>query len=148
MADLQNIRTGLLGAVQGTQSGTFIAYSGYCVMGHLPLTRTTGSGFWSVRTGSGSGAFIHIGAGACVDADAGNDNKHPSFEVEVQVWLGVPKDTANNLSGVVVFIEAVRAALDNVLVEGGTTYGPPDVLFAGDVALLHYTMSCIGRGCG
>lgn len=148
MADLSNIRSGLLASVQGISGGTFFATSGYCVMGYLPMTRTTGSGFWSARTGSGSGAFIHIGAGSCVDADAGNDNKHPTFEVEVSVWLGIHKDAVNNLSGVIEFIETVRKALDGVLPEGGCTYPAPDVLYAGDVALLHYVMSCIGRGCG
>ena len=148
MGDLQVKRGELLGVVQGISGGTFFAASGYCVMGLAPFTRTTGSGFWSVRTGSGSGAFIHIGAGGVVDADPGNDNKHPTYEVEVSVWLGVHKDAANNLSGVVEFIETVRKALDGVLPFGGCTYSAPEVLYPGDVALLHYTMSCMGRGCG
>ncbi len=148
MADLQTIRSSMLGAVQGLSGGTFFAASGYCVQGHLPFTRTTGSGFWSARTGSGSGAFIHIGPGSCVDSDGGNENRHPTFEVEVSLWLGVPKDAANNLSGVVTFVETVRRALDDVLASGGCTYPAPEVLYPGDVALLHYTLSCIGRGCG
>ena len=148
MAELQNIRSGMLAAVQGISGGTFFAASGYCTIGHVPFTRTTGSGFWSIRTGSGSGAFIHIGAGGCVDADGGNDNRHPAFDVEVNVWLGVHKDASNSLSGVIEFIETVRKALDGVLPLGGCTYPAPEVLYPGDVALLHYTLSCMGRGCG
>ena len=148
MATLQTLRTSLHETAQGVSGGGFALLSGRCVQGYLPVTRTTGSGFWQRCTAATSGAFAIVGPGACVDADAGNINRYPRFSVEVEVYLAVDKDAADNLSGVVTFIETLRRALDDVLPKGGCTYDPPGMQTNGPNLLLHYRLDCNGLGCG
>jgi len=150
MAGLADIRTAIVGALQGVSGEGWYALSGRVRSGYAPYSLASGSGLLTnSNTGSsGSGALIHVGAGACTDDDDEHDNKYPTFEVRVDMWCAIPKDTAANLSGVCNFADVVRRAIHGVLSKGGATYDTPEVFPDNLVAIYHYRYACRGRGCG
>jgi hypothetical protein len=150
MAGLNDVRSALIGALQGVSGGGWYALSGRVRSGYAPFTIASGSGLvCNANTGSsGSGALIHVGAGACIDDDMEHANRYPQFEVRVDVWMAIPKDTSSNLSGIVTFADTVRAAMHNVLSRGGATYDAPEVFPDNLTAVYHYRYACRGYGCG
>ena len=144
MANAQDIRAAAVAALQGLSGAGWALPSGRCAQGYLPVLRATGSGFWQSCTSTGSGAFAHIGPGALVGR--GGYRRHPVLGVAVDVYLAIPHDTSNTLSGAVAFVETLRHALDSGT-RGGTTYDAPDIRLAGPVALMHYRLSCDAFGC-
>jgi hypothetical protein len=150
MAGLADIRTAIIGALQGVSGEGWYALSGRVRSGYSPYPIATGSGLISnANTGSsGSGSLISVGAGSCLDDDESNNNKYPLFEVNVDVWMAIPKDTAANLSGVVSFADVIRRAIHGVLSKGGCTYDAPEIFPDNLVAVFHYRFACRGRGCG
>ena len=148
MANLQDIRGSLLGAMQGLSGGGWKALSGRVVAGYLPVTRTTGSGFWQTATTgtAGSGAFVVVGFGECVGEDEPY-GRHPRFACPVDVYCAIDKDAANSGSGVITFIETARLAL-HAVVNGPCKYPSPDITKIGSVILMHFTLEVEGTGCG
>lgn len=148
MADLQDVRTSIKGALQGASGGGWALTSGRVVMGYLPVTRATGSGFWSSCTTGASGSFAIVRFGGVPDDDDfTRRNAFPTFSCSVDVYCAIDKDVANNGSGVVQFLEALRKAV-HAAISGGCTYDPPEIITLGSVALLHYQLDCISKGCG
>jgi hypothetical protein len=150
MAGLADMRTAIIGALQGLSGEGWYALSGRVRSGYAPYSLASGSGLiTNANTGtSGSGALLHVGAGACTDDDDANGNRHPQFEVRVDLWMAIPKDTSANLSGVCSFADVVRRAIHGVLSRGGAIYDAPQVFPDNLVAVYHYTFACRGRGCG
>lgn len=148
MADLQTVRTSIVGALQGVTGGGWSLATGRVYAGYLPMTRTTGSGFWvnCVTGESGACAFVRFG-GITYDGDPSRRNDMPTVSCPVDVYCALTADAANSGSGVTVFIETIRKALHAVL-NGGCTYDPPEMRTIGPVLLLHFTLSCEGTICG
>lgn len=148
MAGLADIRTAVIGALQGVSGESWFALSGRVRSGYAPYTLASGSGAITNATTGASGALINVGPGACVDDDDSNNNKYPTFELRVDMWLAIGKDSGSNLSGVVSFADVVRRAIHTVLSKGGCTYDAPQVAPNNLVAIYHYTFACRGKGCG
>jgi len=144
-----DIRGAVVGALQGISGGGWYATSGRVCPGYAPYELSGGSGLLvNSNTGSGgSGALIHVGPGACVDDDEWGGNRHPTFAVDVDAWLAIPKDAANDLTLPVAFVDTMRDTIHGVLSRGGTVFREPQVFNRGSVQVLKYTLSCIARGC-
>src|SRR5574343_820278 len=125
MADLQTVRTSLVGALQGVSGGNWALASGRVFAGYVPMTRTTGSGFWvtCVPGDSGACAFVRFG-GVTYDCDPMRRNDLPTVSCPVDGYCAITADTVNSGSGVTTFIETIRKAIHAVL-NGGCTYDPP-----------------------
>lgn len=148
MAGLQDIRAGIIGAMQGLTGGGWFALTGRVLEGFTPFDITGGHGLLAEsNTGSGSGALVHVGAGSCVDDDDGNANRYPTFSVDVTAWLAIPKDAPDDLDMPLTFIESARHALDAVLSKGGTIFREPVVHAAGHARVYQFVLSCVSRGC-
>ncbi len=148
MAGIVDVRNAIVGALQGLSGESWFLVSGRVRSGYAPYSLASGTGLICTGTTGGSGAFANVGPGACVDDDEGNSNRYPMFEVPVDVWFAIGKDSGTNLSGVVSFADTIRRAIHTVLSKGGCTYDAPEVFPNNLVAIYHYRFACRGRGCG
>jgi hypothetical protein len=132
MAGLVDIRTKIHSALQGLSGEGWYSTSGRVLSSYMPYGSATGKGLLSAaHTGTGgSGALVSIGPGACVDDDAEHANRYPLFEVEVDAWMARQKDAADNLTGMIGWVEAARHALDAILSRGRTEFIEPQTYAA------------------
>jgi hypothetical protein len=145
MASLQNVRSGVLGAIQGVSTGAITLLSGRCVDGYVPFLRVTGSGFPRSCYASESGPLAIVRHGSAEGFDV--RHKHPRLSVDVDLYVAIDGSAADDLSGMVSFVEKTRRGIDDALSFGGASYPDPNVIDCGSALLFHYRLECRSLGC-
>jgi hypothetical protein len=137
---IYELKAALKTAVADISGGGYTLTSARCVLGFKPLAGNAAF----LKSLATDGPYMVIGPAAKTEHLAAGASRISTYDVEIDLWFGLARETADTLANV----EALVEAIDEAWAAHETTWDAPEIDAQHSPAVLHYAMRCaVKAGC-